>query len=71
MLQAIGRAGVDIRPEAMGVTWDEVAHALKQLKTFVREAGLWYTIADEATITDDFVAEVRDNVTAQFGAWPD
>jgi glycerol dehydrogenase-like iron-containing ADH family enzyme len=69
MLDAIHRVGVDIRPEAMGITWDDVSHTLKQLKSFVREAGLWYTIADEATITDEFVATVRDQITAKFGAW--
>lgn len=69
MLDAIHRVGVDIRFEAMGITWDDVSHTLKHLKSFVREAGLWYTIADEATITDEFVATVRDQITAKFGAW--
>ena len=36
MLAALVRAGVDIRPEAMGVTWDDVAEALRTLPAFVR-----------------------------------
>lgn len=69
MLEAIHRAGVDIRPEAMGISWDDVAHALKNLADFVRRAGLWYGIAHEAKITDDVVAQVERAVTARFGPW--
>ena len=39
MAAAIARAGVDIRPEAMGVTWDDVAEALRTLGRYVREVG--------------------------------
>lgn len=69
MLAAIHRVGVDIRPEAMSITWDDVGHALKNLKSFVRQAGLWYTILDEADITDRFVAELRERIHAAYGPW--
>ena len=32
MLSALMRAGVDIRPEQMGVTWDDVAEAMRTLR---------------------------------------
>lgn len=69
MLDAIYRAGVDIRPEAMSLTWDEVAHALTRLAEFVHQAGLWYSIAHEANITEAFVETVRANIHARFGPW--
>ena len=69
MLQAIHRVGVDTRPEAMGITWDDVAEALHKLSWFVRQAGLWYSIAHEAEITDAFIAEVQSRVTDTFGPW--
>jgi glycerol dehydrogenase-like iron-containing ADH family enzyme len=69
MLEAIRRVGVDIRPEAMGIGWDDVAHALQHLSEFVRQAGLWYGIAHEAVITDAFVDQLRQRVTAAFGPW--
>jgi glycerol-1-phosphate dehydrogenase [NAD(P)+] len=69
MLEAILRAGVDMRPEAMGITWDDVAHALRQLSGFVRQAGLWYSIAHEAQITEDFIAQVRANIERAYAAW--
>ena len=69
MLDAIRRVGVDIRPEAMGITWDDVGHALVKLPEFVRQAGLWYGIAHEAKITPEFVTRLRDRITATFGPW--
>ena len=50
MLAALLRVGVDIRPEAMGVTWDDVAEAMRTLPAFVREAGLWFSVADAGPI---------------------
>jgi len=47
MVAALARAGVDIRPEAMGVTWADAEAAMRTLGTFVREAGLWHSVADE------------------------
>jgi glycerol-1-phosphate dehydrogenase [NAD(P)+] len=69
MLAALVRVGVDIRPEAMGVTWDDVAEALRTLPAFVRQAGLWFTVADARPIGEDAVAAVREGVTAAYGAW--
>ncbi len=68
MLDAIVRVGVDIRPEAMDLTWDDVGHALMNLRDFVRRAGLWYGIAHEATIDDAFVDHVRASVVAAFAS---
>ena len=66
IVSAIARAGVDIRPEAMGVTWDDVGEALRTLPTFVRDAGLWFSVADTMTIGDEHVARVREVVDAAF-----
>jgi hypothetical protein len=69
MVAALARAGVDIRPEAMGVTWEDAEAAMRTLGTFVREAGLWHSIADERAVDDAIVAEVRARVTAAYGPW--
>jgi glycerol dehydrogenase-like iron-containing ADH family enzyme len=69
MVVALHRAGVDIRPEAMGVTWAEVGEAMRTLGRFVREAGLWHSIADERAIDDAVVDEVRDRVERAYGPW--
>jgi len=69
MLSAIGRAGVDIRPEAMGVTWDDVAQTLYGLRAYVEQADLWYTVANEAAITPALVERIRDRVQEVYGPW--
>jgi glycerol-1-phosphate dehydrogenase [NAD(P)+] len=69
MAAALARVGVDIRPEAMGVTWDDVGEAMRTLPAFVRDAGLWFTVADTMTIGDEHVARVREMVDAAFGPW--
>ncbi|MFN0066631.1 MAG: iron-containing alcohol dehydrogenase [Limisphaerales bacterium] len=67
MLDIIHRAGVDIRPAAMGLTWAEVEHALVNLGRFVRQAGLWYGIAHEAEITPHWVAALREQIEGKYG----
>jgi len=69
MLDAIHRVGVDIRPEAMGVTWEDIAATLYGLASFVRESDLPYTIANEALITDEFIQHARRRIEATFGPW--
>jgi glycerol dehydrogenase-like iron-containing ADH family enzyme len=69
MVAALARVGVDIRPEAMGVTWDEAEAAMRTLGAFVREAGLWHSIADERAVDVGVVSEVRDRIAATYGAW--
>ena len=63
------RAGVDIRPEAMGVTWADVDVALRTLGAFVREAGLWFTVADVRPFSDALVARVHDLIVDRWGPW--
>ena len=69
MVAALVRAGVDIRPEAMGVSWDDVDAAMRTLGSFVRGAGLWHSVVDERAVDDAVVAAVRDRVEAAYGSW--
>jgi hypothetical protein len=62
MAAAIARAGVDIRPEAMGITWDDVDEAILTLGSYVRDAGLWFTVADVVPGTHEHVSRVRELV---------
>jgi glycerol dehydrogenase-like iron-containing ADH family enzyme len=69
MLDALHRAGIDIRPEAMGVTWDDVAEALRTLPAYVSQAGLWWTVVDLRPPDEDLVHRLRERVTAVYGPW--
>ena len=66
MAAALARGGVDIRPEAMGVTWDDVGEALRTLHSYVREVGLWFTVADVVPATDAHIARIRELVERTF-----
>ena len=69
MLAALHRVGVDIRPEAMGVTWGQVGEAMVGLPAYVREAGLWTTVVDLRPVTDDLLETVRSRILETYGAW--
>lgn len=69
MLAALHRVGVDIRPEAMGVTWGQVEEAMVSLPAFVREAGLWTTVVDLRPVTDGLIETVRSRIVETYGEW--
>ena len=70
MLAALVRAGVDVRPEAMAVTWDDVGEAMRTLPRYVRDAGLWFTVADARPITEAHVDRVRAMVEDAYSQAP-
>jgi glycerol-1-phosphate dehydrogenase [NAD(P)+] len=59
MRTALDRVGVPYQPEQMGVTWDDVTAALRGMRRYVGEAGLWYTIAAHTDISDDYLRRMR------------
>lgn len=60
MKALVERIGVPYRPEQMGVTWEHVAEALRTLPRFVEKAGLWYTVASDRPITEEYIARMCD-----------
>jgi glycerol-1-phosphate dehydrogenase [NAD(P)+] len=70
MLQAMHRIGLEIRPEAMGITWREAAAAMCGMRDYVHRNGLWHSIAHDTIIGQDFVDQVRQGVERVFGPWP-
>jgi len=69
MLNTIHRVGLDIRPEAMGVTWKDVATALFNMRGYVHRNGLWHSIAHDVEIKQDFVDRIRSGVEGKYGRW--
>ena len=69
MLDLIYRAGVDIRPENMGLTWDDVFAALKYEREFVVMDDKWFTVANDYVVTDEFCARVKAAILAKYGGW--
>jgi len=69
IVEALRRAGVDIRPEAMGISWEEAATAMRRLAWYVRYADLWYTVADARPMTEDLIERIRDGLYGALGEW--
>ncbi len=59
ILSVIKRAGIDINPESLGISWDDVKQTLLTLNDFVRKENLPYTILYEKDVTEDFFNAVK------------
>ena len=66
LLHAVAYLGVDIRPGAMNIGWEDVFQAMHGLKDFVVREGLAYGIANDFTVTDTFLNEARDKIEGVF-----
>lgn len=59
MLDTISGIGLDIRPEAMGISWDQLAEGLCAMRSYVHEAGLWHSIAHDTDISPGFIRDLK------------
>lgn len=59
ILSVIRKAGIDISPESLGVSWDDIRQTFLTLNDFVRKENLPYTILYEKDVTDDFFKAVK------------
>ena len=57
--RAVAEIGVDIRPESMGIAWEDVDACLLDLSTFARKVGLPYGIAHDFVVGQDFLVRLR------------
>ena len=65
----LDRIGIPYRPADMGVSWDDVAAALKRLPQTVAEGNLWYTIASDHLVSDAFIDAVREWIESPGGTF--
>ena len=66
MLDYIFKAGVDIRPEAMNITWEDVKTSLINLKTFVNNSSLWHSIGHDMQLDEYFYEKVKDSIEEKY-----
>ena len=66
MLDTISSIGLDIRPEAMGLTWDQLVEGLKLLRSYVNEVGLWHSIAHDVNISDGFIRDLQNRLNQAY-----
>lgn len=61
LADAIRYIGVDIRPESMGITWDDVDRTIMELAGFVRDQKLPYGIANDFQPDRAFLSALRSH----------
>ena len=66
MLDYIFKAGVDIRPEAMNITWEDVKTSLINLKTFLNNSSLWHSIVHDMQLDEYFYEKVKDSIEEKY-----
>jgi hypothetical protein len=66
MIDYIIRAGVDIRPESMDITWEEMGNALIKMKEYINKIGLWHSIAHDKAIDENFVADLKLKIEKKY-----
>ena len=59
MIDYIVRAGVDIRPESMDITWEDMGNALIKMKEYINKIGLWHSISHDIDIDENFIADLK------------
>ena len=66
MIDYIIRAGVDIRPESMNITWEDMGNALIKMKEYINNIGLWHSIAHDKVIDENFVADLKLKIEKKY-----
>jgi len=66
VLKVITRLDIDIRPTAMGVTWDQVKETLLGMRAFAQDKGYMFTVANAEDITEEWVEKARAQVEAAY-----
>ena len=61
--KSIEEVGVRVRPEELGVTWQDVAIAFKQTRAYTEREGLFYTVVNEREVTDEVLERVRERLS--------
>jgi len=62
MLDTIAGIGLDVRPQAMGLTWDQAVAGLTGMRAYVNTLPLWHSMAHDVTITAGFVADLKSRL---------
>lgn len=62
MLDTIAGIGLDVRPPAMGLNWDQAIEGLTGMRAYVNTLPLWHSMAHDVTITPGFIADLKQRL---------
>jgi glycerol dehydrogenase-like iron-containing ADH family enzyme len=66
MLDVIARIGLDVRPEAMGLSWTQVEDGLTTMRDYVRTLPLWHSMAHDVEVTPGFIADLKSRLAKAY-----
>ncbi|MGB0708690.1 MAG: 3-dehydroquinate synthase, partial [bacterium] len=66
LLEALVQLGLDIRPESMDLSWEEVNSTMMNLKEFVHRENLPYGISNDFHVTNSFLNRARQQIESAF-----
>eukprot|EP00039_Didymoeca_costata_P020537 m.341614 g.341614 ORF g.341614 m.341614 type:complete len:359 (-) comp20260_c0_seq1:44-1120(-) len=69
VIMVVKKCGIDIRPEAMGITWSDVEDTLKGLASFVKENKYMFTIGSIAEFSSEWLQETKDKLYDNYKDW--
>ncbi len=64
VLEFTNAIGLSIKPEAVGLTYDEIISALKTANSYAVKNGLSYSVLNEKEISENFINEVIEELKA-------
>lgn len=67
MVDAISSIGLDVRPEAMGLSWTQAEEGLTGMRSYINSLPLWHSLAHDATITPGFIADLKLRLDRAYG----
>ncbi len=62
MMDAISGIGLDVRPQAMGLTWAQAEDGLTGMRSYIGTLPLWHSLAHDAAITPGFIADLKQRL---------
>lgn len=64
ILDFMNAIGLSIKPEDVGLTYDEIIEALGKANDFARSRNLSYSVLNEKEITESFIADIVEELKA-------
>ena len=66
MLDVIARIGLDVRPEAMGLTWPQIEEGLSAMRGYINTLPLWHSLAHDVDITPAFICDLKGRLAKAY-----
>lgn len=62
MLDVMSGIGLDVRPQSMGLTWDQFVEAAVAMRGYISTLPLWHSLAHDTEITTGLLAELKSRL---------